>query len=52
MILQKKVEKVEEVEMVDYMFPFEKLELWKLAKALAIKIYKNAKIFQMKRKLG
>ncbi|WP_442902126.1 four helix bundle protein [Flexistipes sp.] len=38
--------------MADYVFPFEKLEVWKLSKAFATKIYKNTENFPNEEKFG
>lgn len=40
------------VEAMDYVFPFEKLEVWKLSKAFATKIYKNTENFPNEEKFG
>ncbi|MEC9491667.1 MAG: four helix bundle protein [Flexistipes sp.] len=46
------VEIVERVDVADYVFPFEKLEVWKLSKAFATKIYKNTENFPNEEKFG
>ena len=40
------------VEMVDYIFPFEKLKVWKLFKVFAIRIYKTTETFPNEGKFG